>query len=66
MMMYVVATVVCVIACTTVMCARGLIARGMQRYGRIKAAFHVGRTGFYIEADDGPGSEARRGLTRRT
>ena len=39
--------VVCIIGC-----AAGLIAMAMRRYHRVKAGFHVGRSGFYIEADN--------------
>jgi len=36
-----------------VLCAGWLIALAMRRYARVKAGFHVGRSGFYIEADNG-------------
>ncbi len=48
-----IAGVVCLVASAVVLCARGLIAMAMRRYPRVKAGVHVGRSGFYIEADDG-------------
>lgn len=47
MMMLLIAVIVCVVGC-----AGALIAMAMRRYPHVKAGFQVGRSGFFIEADD--------------
>ncbi len=42
-----------IVALAIVVCSGILIAMAMRRYRRLRAGFHLGRSGFYLDAGEG-------------
>lgn len=49
MILLLIAAVLAIVVCSGI-----LIALAMRRYRRLRAGFHFGRSGFYLDAGDGP------------